>query len=226
MFAFYPTSNATPAAITSSSDGNIWFMGTGSNISTFYPNVIGVVTLSSVSNPAQLAVTTQPPGSVTATNGFGIVVTVENGAGDPDIDYSGTVTIALGNNPGSDTLKGTLTAYVYHGVAVFSGLTLKVPDSGYTITAAAAGLSTTTTDKFNVTLGATELVVTSEPPDSVQAGTTFSITVSAEDGEGNVDTTYNSAITLTLGNANGATLSGVLVVGANDGVATFHAGCR
>ena len=72
-----------------------------------------------------------------------------------------------------------------------------------------------------MTLGATELVVTSEPPDSVQAGTTFSITVSAEDGEGNVDTTLQSAITLTLGNANGATLSGVLVVGANDGVATF-----
>ena len=180
-FAFDAASNATPAAITSSSDGNIWFTGTGSDSDnghgTFYPSVIGVVTLSSASNPTQLAVTTQPPGSVTATDGFGLVVTLEDSSGDPDIDYSGTVTIALGNNPGGDTLKGTLTADVYQGIAVFSGLTLKVPDSGYTITATASGLSSTTTDEFNVSLGATELVVTTEPPDSVQAGTTFSITV-------------------------------------------------
>ena len=44
---------------------------------------------------------------------------------------------------------------------------------------------------------------------------------SRKDGLGNVDTSYNSAITLTLGNADGETLSGVLVEGANDGVATF-----
>ena len=150
-----------------------------------------------------------------------MVVAVENSAGTRDIDYTGTVTIALAHNPGGDALEGTLTADVYEGVAVFSGLTLKVPDSGYTITATASGLSSTTTAPFNVSLGATELIVTSEPPDSVQAGTTFSVTVSAEDGEGNVDSSYNSAIKLTLGNANGATLSGVLVVGANDGVATF-----
>ena len=183
--------------------------------------MIGVVTLSAASNPTQLEVTTQPPGSVTATDGFGMVVTVENSSGNPDIDYSGTVTIALANDPGGDTLKGTLTAPVNQGVAIFSGLTLKVPDSGYTITATASGLTSATTDGFNVTLGATQLVVTTEPPSSVDVGTDFSITVSAEDGLGNVDTTYNQAITLTLGNANGATLNGVLVLGANDGVATF-----
>jgi streptogramin lyase len=217
-FQFYPTTGAAPLAITSPADGNIWFTGTGTSGD---PNVIGVVTLSSTSAPTQLAVTTQPPGAVTATDGFGLVVAVENSAGNPDIDYTGTVTIALGNNPGGDTLKGTLTATVNQGIAVFSGLTLKVPDSGYTITATASGLSSTTSDAFNVTLGATRLVVTTEPPNSVQAGTDFSITVSAQDGEGNVDTSYNSAITLTLSNANGATLSGVLVVGANDGVAIF-----
>ena len=212
-FEFYPTA-VIPGGITSAPDGNIWFTAVGTN-------VIGVVTLSSTSNPTQLAVTTQPPGSVVATDGFGMEVGVENSAGNPDIDYNGTVTIALANNPGGDTLKGTLTATVNQGVAVFSGLTLKVPDSGYTITATASGLSSTTTDSFNVTLGATQLVVTTQPPASVPAGTTFSITVSAEDGGGNVDTTYNQAVTLSLGNANGATLNGVLTVGADDGVATF-----
>jgi streptogramin lyase len=221
-FTFYATAHAGPSGIASAADGNIWFTGTAINSNnTNYPNVIGVVTLSSTSNPTKLAVTTQPPGSVTATDGFGLVVAVENSAGNPDIDYTGTVTIALANNPGSDTLKGTLTATVNQGVAVFTGLTLKVPRSGYTITATASGLSSTATGAFNVTLGATQLVVTTEPPNSVQAGAVFGITVTAEDGLGNVDTSYVSAIALTLGNANGATLSGVVVVGANDGVATF-----
>ncbi len=217
-FAFYPTTEAVPVGITTSPDGNIWFTGTGA---AGYPNVIGVVTLSSTSNPTKLAVATQPPGSVTSGDGFGMVVAVENSAGDPDIDFTGTVTIALENNPGGDTLKGTLTATVNKGVAIFSGLTLEVPDSGYTIEATASGLSSTTTSGFNVTLGASQLVVTTQPPNSVQAGTTFGITVTAEDGVGNLDTSYDSAITLTLGNANGATLGGVVVVGANDGVATF-----
>ena len=224
-FQFDPTPFAGPVALTSGTDGNIWFTGNGTynnNLNAYAPNVIGVVTLTSASSPTQLAVTTEPPGSVTATNGFGMEVTVENSAGNLDIDYAGTVTVAIDNDPGDDTLEGTLTATVNHGVAIFSGLTLKVPDIGYTIMATATGLTSATTDGFNVTRGATQLIVTTEPPSSVQAGTDFSITVSAEDGLGNVDTTYNQAITLTLGNANGATLSGVLVVGASDGVAVFN----
>ena len=58
---------------------------------------------------------------------------MENSAGQPDINYTGTVTIALANNPGGDTLKGTLTVPASQGVAIFSGLTLEVADSGYTI---------------------------------------------------------------------------------------------
>ena len=40
--------------------------------------------------------------------------------------------------------------------------------------------------------------MTSEPPISVQAGTEFITVVSAEDGNGNVDASYDQAITLTL----------------------------
>ena len=41
--------------------------------------------LSAAATPTQLAVATQPPGSVTASKGFGLVVSVENAAGNPDI---------------------------------------------------------------------------------------------------------------------------------------------
>ena len=209
----YAVPNANPVALTAGLDGNIWFTATGTYNGVQYPNIIGVVTLSTTTAPTQLAVSTQPPGAATAGNGFGLVVSVQNSAGDPDTDYTGTVSIALASNPGSDTLKGTLTEPVKNGVAVFSGLTLKQPGTGYTITATATGLTQVTTYAFNVTLGATQLNVSGEPPASVQAGTLFGLTVSAIDGQGNIDTSYTGPITLTLGNhPTGAALSGVLVL--------------
>ena len=224
----YPVPDANPEGITAGKDGDIWFTASGSYNSTTgtsYPNVIGVITLSSASIPTQLGVTAEIPGSVTAGDGFGLAVLVENSLGNPTIDYNGTLTIALHNNPGHDTLGGTLTATVNNGVAVFSGLTLKDAAQGVTITATAAGLTSVTTPPFNVTLGATQLVVTTEPPQppgSVADGTTFRIVVSAEDGLGNVNTSYDGPITLTLAtNPGDATLGGTLQIGATNGIATF-----
>ncbi len=135
------------------------------------------------------------------------------------------MTIALQNNPSGDTLKGTLTATVNNGVAVFSGLTLNDAAQGVTITATATGLTSITTQPFNVTLGATQLVVTTEPPQppsSIDVGTTFTMVVSAEDALGNVDTSYDAPITLTLAaNPGNATLGGTLEIGATNGIATF-----
>ncbi len=224
-FSQYPIPNATTVALTSGPDGNVWFTASGVynyNTDIQYPNVIGVVTLTAAASPTQLAVSTQPPGSVTAAKGFGLVVSVDNAAGNPDLNYSGSVTITLASNPAGDTLNGTLTEPVIDGKAIFSGLTLKDAGTGYTIQATATGLTPVTTSAFNVSLGATKLDVSAEPPANVGAGTAFGLTVAAEDGQGNIDTTYNGPITLKLGNnpANG-TLSGVLVLGAIDGVATF-----
>ena len=53
--------------------------------------------------------TTQPPASVTAGSGFGLVVTAEDGFGNVDPTFTGSVTLALANNPGGATLGGTLT---------------------------------------------------------------------------------------------------------------------
>ena len=224
----YPVPDANPEGITAGKDGNIWFTATGSYDSTTgtsYPNVIGVITLSSASIPTQLGVTPEISGSVTAGDGFGLAVSVENSLGNSTIDYNGTVTIALHNNPSHDTLGGTLTATVNNGVAVFSGLTLKDAAQGVTITATAAGLTSITTQPFNVTLGATQLVVTTEPPQppgSVADGTTFTIVVSAEDGLSNVVTSYEGLVTLTLAtNPGDATLGGTLQIGATNGIATF-----
>ena len=53
--------------------------------------------------------TTQPPASVIAGIGFGLVVTAEDAFGNVDPTFTGIVTLALASNPGGATLGGTLT---------------------------------------------------------------------------------------------------------------------
>ena len=52
----------------------------------------------------------QPPSSLGINSPFGLVVTAEDSFGNVDTAYSGTVTVALANNPGMATLGGTATA--------------------------------------------------------------------------------------------------------------------
>ena len=72
---------------------------------------------------SKIAVTAQPPGQVIAGDPFGVEVSAEDPGGQVDPAFSGSVTIALGNNPTGATLGGTLTVTASHGVAVFDGLT-------------------------------------------------------------------------------------------------------
>jgi hypothetical protein len=61
-----------------------------------------------------------------------------------------TVTLALANNPGGANLIGYLTAQAQAGVAVFDTVGLDQVGAGYTFTASAAGLSTATSQPFDV----------------------------------------------------------------------------
>jgi hypothetical protein len=130
----------------------------------------------------QLAVTAQPPDSVTAGTGFGFTVTAEDQSGNVISSFDGSVTVALSNNPGGATLGGTLTVTAQSGVATFSDLTLDKADIGYTLLVTASGLASATTDAITVTpAAASQLVVTTQPPASVVAGSGFGLVVSAED---------------------------------------------
>jgi hypothetical protein len=146
-------------------------------------------------------------------------------AGNVDPTYTGSVSLTLGNNPGGATLSGITTVAAQAGVAVFSGLLLDRPGTGYTLQASSGSLAGVSTAPFDVTPvshPATHLVVTAGPPASVPAGTGFSVTVAAVDAAGNVDPNYSGNVSLTLGNnPGGATLSGTTTVAAQAGVAVF-----
>src|SRR5262249_17940722 len=111
------------------------------------------------------------------------------------------------------------------GVATFTGLSLNKAGVGYTIQAVSNPLAVGTSTAFTVNASAaTQLGITAQPPANGQVSTTFSLTVKAEDGSGNVDTTYHALVTLAFapsGNPGGATLGGTISVAASNGVAIF-----
>src|SRR5213080_2773199 len=73
----------------------------------------------------QLAFTVQPSTTVAgAAITPAVQVTALDPAGNPVPGFTGSVTVALGNNPGGSTLSGTTTATAVGGVVTFSDLTL------------------------------------------------------------------------------------------------------
>jgi hypothetical protein len=130
--------------------------------------------------------------------------------------------MAIGTNPSGGTLAGTLTVSATGGVATFSDLSIDKSGTGYTLTATATGLTSATSNAFDIGAGVAvglEFVV---QPSNAVAGVaiTPAISVRAVDSAGN--TTVTGDITLAIGNnAGGGTLSGTTTVSPTGGVSTF-----
>ena len=106
------------------------------------------------------------------------------------------VTVALGSNPSSDTLQGTLTVNAAGGVAVFSDLKLVKAATGYTLVFSSTGLANVTSNAFNITAAdAAKLVITMAA--RVRSGASFQLTVTAQDEFGNTATNYLGSVTFT-----------------------------
>lgn len=200
-------------------------LGTGYTLRVSSPGLTSVVT-SPIEvipgNAAKLAVTTQPPSTISTASTFSVSVSVQDLIGDLKTNYSSAVTIALANNPNGATLGGTLTAIPVNGVATFTGLSLNKAGLGYTIRATALGLSAATTNPFNSEVGATRVVITTQPASKITVNHSFDVIVSAQDNSGNLASSFNGPISLALSsNPSSGTLAGTLTVSAVNGVAMF-----
>ena len=171
----------------------------------------------------QLLVSVQPPTSVTAGKAFGLTVAAEDSYGNVVPTFSGSVTAAIGNNPGASALGGTATASISHGLAAFSNLTLNKSGAGYTLQFVSGSLSTATSNNISIASGvATQLLIIGQPPSVVPASNPFTMTVAAEDALGNVATSFVGSITAALAtNPGSSSLGGTLTVSTTGGVATF-----
>jgi len=137
--------------------------------------------------------------------------------------FTGTITVAIGANPASGTLSGTVTVAAVSGVATFANLSINNAGNGYTLTAASSGLTGATSTAFNITAPPATHLAFSTQPTNTQAGTTIAtVRVSALDAANGVVTGFTGTITVAIGaNPATGTLTGTLSAAAVSGVATF-----
>ena len=100
--------------------------------------------------PARLVISTPPPGS----GAFGLMVTIEDGFGNVETGFNGSVMIVTRSGSGKDTRRVTLAVTASQGIATFSRLKLNKKGHGHALQATAAGLTAATTGRFDVTLAA------------------------------------------------------------------------
>jgi uncharacterized repeat protein (TIGR03803 family) len=156
----------------------------------------------------------QTPTSGTASSTLGTVqVAIEDTYGNTVTSSTATVTITGSN------LSGTTSAAAVAGVATFNNLILTTPGA-YTLTAASGGVSSATTPSFTISRGvASKLVFAQQPTGASAGGSIGTVKVDVTDSVGNIVTTDNSAVTLTI--TDGSAITGTATVNAVNGVATF-----
>src|SRR5207247_36601 len=142
-----------------------------------------------------------------------VQVTAHDARGNPAASFTGNVTVALGTNPAGGTLSGTTSVAAVAGVATFSTLSIDRVGSGYSLSAAATGLSSTTSAIFAVTAGAATQLAFAVQPSTATAGAGLqpAVQVTVQDALGNAVPGFTGqvsvAITAGTGRA-GATLFG------------------
>lgn len=177
--------------------------------------------------PLAALVFTQQPTNATAGAAIApaVVVTAQDAAGNTVTSFTNNVDMSIGTNPASGTLGGTLTVAAVAGVATFSNLNIDKASAGYTLTAT-AGAVTSTSATFSIIAGAaTQLVFTVQPVNTAAgANVTPAVVVTAHDGFNNTATSFASGVTVAITGGTGttgATLSGTLSKNATSGVVTF-----
>ncbi|HET9294681.1 MAG TPA: Ig-like domain-containing protein [Gemmatimonadales bacterium] len=176
--------------------------------------------------PQQLLYSRQPADGVAGqVLSPAIELTVVDQNGDPVTTETGTVTIALGDNPGGATLGGTTTVALTNGVATFADLTLNRTGSGYTLVATYASLSDATSAGFSIVAGPTTALEWEVQPGDAKAGQPISpaIQVSLRDALGNLAESDDRPVTLDIETGPvGAHILGLTTVQAAGGIAVFE----
>ncbi len=222
------------AGVVSFSDLSIDSVGTGYTLSATATGLVGAFASASFNitpNVATQLVFTAQPSNRTAGVAIApaVVVTARDFKGNTAAGFTGSVTVAIGNNAGpGGILSGTQSVNAVAGVATFSTLSINKSGIGYTLTASATGLTGATSAAFNIIAGtATKVAFTVQPVNTAAApaSITPAVQVSAQDALNNTDLTFSGTITVAIGTNAGTptpgTLGGTLAKPAAAGVALF-----
>ncbi len=175
--------------------------------------------------PTQLGFVVQPSN---ATAGQSIAPSVQVAVQDPSgntvTGATDAVTISIANNPGGSTLGGTVTRNAVNGIATFNDLSLDRVGTGYTLSAAAANLTSATSGAFNITFGAPSGLAFTVQPSNAAANTIIApaIQVAVVDAFGNLVTSATNSVSIAIAmNPAGGVLAGTLTRNAVSGTAVF-----
>ncbi len=170
---------------------------------------------------SKLLFTTQPPATATSGASFGAAVTIQDAFGNVTTGNTSAVTLAL-TTPNGATLSGTKSLNAVAGVATFPGLSIDKTGS-YTLTATDGALTTAVSSSISISHGAaSKLAFTTQPPASLASGASFSVGVTVQDAAGNTVTGNTSVVSVALTTPAGATLGGITIAVAANGVATIN----
>ena len=147
-------------------------------------------------------------------------VVVQDANGNTVTSSAAPVTIALGNNPSSGRLGGTLTVNAVNGIASFGNLVVDRPGNGYTLVASSSGIAGTTSAPFNV-LGLTLALVIS-PSATATSGVPFEQQPVILVRDGNNLTLSGVAVTVTVASGTGILGGATTSITTANGAASFE----
>ncbi len=160
--------------------------------STFTPDTTGAFTIEP-NVPSKVGVLVQP--SNTTAGGIiapSVQVAIQDGFGNTVTGANNFVSVAIGNNPPGDaSLSGTLTRQASGGLATFDDLSINKVGTGYTLSVTSSGLTSTTSNAFNVAasiiVSASQSTAIASPATDVVANgvETSTINVTVRDPDGN-----------------------------------------
>ncbi|MBI1722899.1 MAG: Ig-like domain-containing protein, partial [Gemmatimonadetes bacterium] len=199
-----------------------------------YTLLVSTATLSTMTNafsitpgaPARLAYLVQPSNATAGAALTPVVqVTALDAPGNAATSFTGSVTLALGANPGGGALSGTTTVSAVGGIAIFPVISINRSGTGYTLTASAANLAVATSEPFAISPGtAAKLSLTTQPSASAQSGSAFGQqpAVQVQDANGNAVSQLGVLVAATIASGpGGATVSSGSATTDSNGLATF-----
>ncbi len=189
-------------------------------------SITGTGSVSVTAGAATVLAFTVQPTAIDAGANFTppLLVTARDAFGNTATSFAGTVSLAIGTNPGGAVLLGTATVSAAAGVASFASVSLDKVGTGYTLVAASVSLNSAPSATFNVTAGAaTQLAFLVQPSTVTQGGAIApAVQVAIQDQFGNTVPTATDLVTMTIGaNPGSATLGGAGPITPSAGIATF-----
>jgi hypothetical protein len=148
-------------------------------------------------SPVQLEFVTQP---IDTQAGFtitpAITVRALDAFGNFQDRFTGTVSVAIANNPAGGSILGTSSAAASSGIATFDNVAIDRAGAGYTLRASSGTIGAATSTAFDVTSTpvnpVTHFTVTAAA--DVVAGTGFIVTVTARNTANQTVTGYNGTV--------------------------------